>query len=964
MVLANTWEHSFAVNNKKAKINHNSLVKDQSGQTQIIYTERHNLLHAYENTQGKWETKSLAQINIDGLIPQINKNGHLYAAYNHEGKLKIGHNTLGDWYHTTIPHHQFTVNRLFSNLLDFKVSNENDLNLLYIDNEQIYQSRFIDGQWSHSLIDDEAMTEAFKKRAILDSQGNVHVLYQKGVSDNAVHYSDYGIYYATDNNGKLVHEKLDTISHVLSKRPAFEVAENGAVFISTRSLSELVIYAKRPGTGWQKQVIDGYYTGNVSMALDETNEPVLMAFTGFLYEPTFIRQLDEQWLLTPAVPLSESLSLHSTSFSDITIDSNNMPVLLYIEIFDTFKDPHKLKIVTLANNIWHADTISVFGEAFTFSSHQLLVDNNKFYFADGGTYILDPQEPQLSIKNTKQQFGKIALEGETVHSFDLHKQAAGYTFRYGNNRNGTLSTIESELLENFTLQGHSLIDINPDSIGLLVDDNGIVHASFIGVSATPEQLADGQTQCKLAHISINSDDTWTTEVVRQWTCPLLSISTNWGWINADTTMQLIDGQLYLAYNLSAGNLNTLEDKEFVLALDTYEDGQWRRVFDTPYETFREQSGTFIPFGARLALDDQKQIHMAYSFVSDGGLPGSLFYGKVNKHEMSFKSLDVIHTARNPGIVVDSNGNAHISMLINAGTLVYASNTTGQWHTELVADYTDFGLGYWRGDLGTWSPIALDENELPVLAYYSSFNAGMMLVKPASRATAYSVEVDVMHTIDSEFYLQSNATGADMFYEITRQPAFGALELVNNQSGLVRFVPNADYQGMDSFTFRVFSDGQYSSRAYISLNIREFNNPPQVENINDLTAKALDSVTINVTAIDPDDDELSYHWELTSDHSYFISVVDWNTANLTFLLSSLSADITLTFKLTVSDGKDSTEITVNVHAKKIIGETPADTSSAGSSGGGSTGTLTFVLLFIVAVPRLRRAYQTSRARQVC
>ena len=111
----------------------------------------------------------------------------------------------------------------------------------------------------------------------------------------------------------------------------------------------------------------------------------------------------------------------------------------------------------------------------------------------------------------------------------------------------------------------------------------------------------------------------------------------------------------------------------------------------------------------------------------------------------------------------------------------------------------------------------------------------------------------------------------------------------------------------TFTLTV-SDGTHTATDTTVVTIRN-NSPPTADAGADQTVSEGDLVTMSGTASDPDGDSLTYQW--THDSGLSITLANDVALSTTFTAPEVTANTTVTFTLTVSEGADSIEDTVSV-----------------------------------------------------
>ena len=117
------------------------------------------------------------------------------------------------------------------------------------------------------------------------------------------------------------------------------------------------------------------------------------------------------------------------------------------------------------------------------------------------------------------------------------------------------------------------------------------------------------------------------------------------------------------------------------------------------------------------------------------------------------------------------------------------------------------------------------------------------------------------TIDEDSSTEITLAGEDidndeLSYTIT-EPNYGSISL---NGSLVNYLPNANFNGTDSFTY-IASDGIDSSEtATVTVEVTPINDPPEFSMSSSITLSEgtpIGNTIINITANDPDEDELSF-----------------------------------------------------------------------------------------------------------
>ena len=110
--------------------------------------------------------------------------------------------------------------------------------------------------------------------------------------------------------------------------------------------------------------------------------------------------------------------------------------------------------------------------------------------------------------------------------------------------------------------------------------------------------------------------------------------------------------------------------------------------------------------------------------------------------------------------------------------------------------------------------ALDSNVATVSITVSAVNDA-----PVANAQGVTTDEDVAASIAVS---GSDAEGSPLTYEIASQPAHGTVGLVGTTA---TYMPAPNYNGPDSFTFKVKDGALYSSLATVSITVASVNDNP-------------------------------------------------------------------------------------------------------------------------------------------
>ncbi|OUR88150.1 hypothetical protein A9Q81_24625 [Gammaproteobacteria bacterium 42_54_T18] len=214
-------------------------------------------------------------------------------------------------------------------------------------------------------------------------------------------------------------------------------------------------------------------------------------------------------------------------------------------------------------------------------------------------------------------------------------------------------------------------------------------------------------------------------------------------------------------------------------------------------------------------------------------------------------------------------------------------------------------------------------------------ANAVVKDPGVLATANNqpptVVVETAYTVNgaTEFSIDASATTDaenDTLSYLWTQSSGTTVTLVGADSAILSFTtPSVD--ATEELTFQlVVSDGISNSLANVKVTVTQANDAPTVSI--EQHAAAYDEaayVALTTLSADANGDDISYQWLQVS--GPVVAIDDSTAANISFLAPLVSADATLEFKVTVSDGVDSSSATTSLTVKQRA----AKKSSGGSMG---------------------------------
>lgn len=284
------------------------------------------------------------------------------------------------------------------------------------------------------------------------------------------------------------------------------------------------------------------------------------------------------------------------------------------------------------------------------------------------------------------------------------------------------------------------------------------------------------------------------------------------------------------------------------------------------------------------------------------------------------------TGQDTSIAVNSNGNPVVS---------YYDDTNGNLRLLICDDADCAGVETPEipdtvGDVGQHTSLAFDLNNKPVVAYYDVTNGDLRILRcldcetpPDTTDDAYTMTEDGTLTVSAGSGVLANDPDPDpspVVVTLDVGPTNGSLVL--NSDGSFEYVPDADFSGVDTFSY-IASDPVHDATADVAITVTAVNDTP-VASPDQASARPTVPVTINVidgTAGGADTDVDNDTLTVTSVGATANGTTSFSGATVTYTPQSGFSG-TETFSYTISDGTlgsfTSSTITVVVEALGLCG----------------------------------------------
>ncbi|WP_241970253.1 PKD domain-containing protein [Pseudidiomarina aquimaris] len=358
---------------------------------------------------------------------------------------------------------------------------------------------------------------------------------------------------------------------------------------------------------------------------------------------------------------------------------------------------------------------------------------------------------------------------------------------------------------------------------------------------------------------------------------------------------------------------------------------------TPVIETGESANVKVNFDASVSLKDVPALSAeatsgeAVTISTDGAYDGAgsawITYAQVSSGTESYdaflaQKVDVVGSIATQIVSNPSNGTA--TVLAN-GDLEYTSNTN-----------------FTGTDSFTYQGVDADGQTTSVGTVTVTVVAGAGNTAPTVTASASVAQVEEGGTVTLSA-AASDADGDSLTYSWTQAPS-AVVTLTNANSSQASFVaPEVSTDTTVTFTVTV-DDGTAQASDEVTVTILapdpvDTNTPPEAS-VADVTGAQAAGTTVTLDASsssDADGDTLAFTWTQTGGTS--VSIASANTATASFVVPEVSADETLTFEVSVSDGEASDTATLQVDilatepenqapeavVEPVTGQQPVDTT---------------------------------------
>jgi hypothetical protein len=225
---------------------------------------------------------------------------------------------------------------------------------------------------------------------------------------------------------------------------------------------------------------------------------------------------------------------------------------------------------------------------------------------------------------------------------------------------------------------------------------------------------------------------------------------------------------------------------------------------------------------------------------------------------------------------------------------------------------------------------------------SGYSSELAYTPPSSAANRNPVASDGSLSVTEDIPRSGTLSATDpdgnaLTFSIVTPPAKGTISSLNASTGAFTYTPNANANGIDSFTFRARDASLYSETRKVSITISPVNDPP-IANADKAQTYPNQAVTISVLANDTDVEgstlSLTGATQGTRGTTAIIGTAVRYTPNVGLTITSTVTD---SFKYTVSDGQASVtgNVTVTLYPNSGSGTSETLVMAINAGGGQRT-----------------------------
>lgn len=243
----------------------------------------------------------------------------------------------------------------------------------------------------------------------------------------------------------------------------------------------------------------------------------------------------------------------------------------------------------------------------------------------------------------------------------------------------------------------------------------------------------------------------------------------------------------------------------------------------------------------------EEISTAYEESSTAvNIEKATFIEKVVDNLISAKSLNI--DATNKTNAVDA---------LSAVMPVIGVKSTA----DLTASVVRFSTNKFQSDFlkiikGTADQELINSYTTDVLNYIAvDQNVNVSDIQPRILAFADSITLEEDGTINFSPILNDELTPGTVYTLSVTSPTNGTASIAESSPQMITYVPSANYNGQDSFTYTI-TQGNLSDSAVVSVNISPVNDPPTIDLATTVNYSENSTDTINTGIIDVDGDDLT------------------------------------------------------------------------------------------------------------